>query len=99
MMLLPFATMKHFYLAVLYEFTFLNEIRIFRQDYKVSSVAGFIIYRQWDLKTGDCVRVYKGHTKPVTCVTFHEGSLYSSSQDNLIIQWNIQVFLFHFKCN
>ena len=41
--------------------------------------------RKWDLNTGQCLQILKGHTGYV--IEFH-GILFSSSEDNTILVWN-----------
>jgi WD40 repeat protein len=43
----------------------------------------------WDAQTGNCKKVFQGHTKAVTCILIKDGILFSGSYDRTVRYWNI----------
>jgi WD40 repeat protein len=37
--------------------------------------------RAWNIRNGNCIDIFKGHTEDVTCLDVHEGHLISGSAD------------------
>ncbi|CAN8066744.1 unnamed protein product [Agarophyton chilense] len=48
--------------------------------------------RLWDMKTGECCRVFEKHTDPVTsCAWMPNGKTFvSGSQDQKLLEWNVE---------
>ncbi|XP_063817096.1 F-box and WD repeat domain containing protein 10B [Pseudophryne corroboree] len=45
--------------------------------------------RQWDLHTGDCLRIFHGHMKTITCLDVQEDLLVSGARDGHVKVWNV----------
>ncbi|XP_056406213.1 F-box and WD repeat domain containing protein 10B-like [Hyla sarda] len=45
--------------------------------------------RQWDLRSGLCLRIYHGHMKTITCLDVQEDFLVSGAKDGLVKVWDI----------
>jgi WD40 repeat protein len=47
--------------------------------------------RSWSFETAGCLKVFKGHTGPISCMTVDEEGkiLFTGSMDNTIRSWNI----------
>lgn len=54
----------------------------------VSGSADFSI-RLWDLVSGECLKVFDGHTDSVTCLQFDSYKIVSGSLDSSVKFWNI----------
>ncbi|KAL0489037.1 E3 ubiquitin-protein ligase [Acrasis kona] len=44
---------------------------------------------QWDIETQDCLKVFSGHRKAVTCFTFVDNMMFSGSFDRTARAWDI----------
>ncbi|XP_075071339.1 F-box and WD repeat domain containing protein 10B [Mixophyes fleayi] len=45
--------------------------------------------RQWDLRSGICLRIFHGHMKTITCLDVQEDLLISGARDGHVKVWNI----------
>ncbi|KAM8945695.1 LOW QUALITY PROTEIN: F-box and WD repeat domain containing protein 10B-like [Pelodytes ibericus] len=45
--------------------------------------------RQWNLQSGVCMRIYRGHMKTIKCLDVHDNFLVSGSKDSHVKVWNI----------
>uniref|UniRef100_A0A4W3JTB3 Uncharacterized protein n=1 Tax=Callorhinchus milii TaxID=7868 RepID=A0A4W3JTB3_CALMI len=45
--------------------------------------------RQWNLKNGNCLNVFRGHIGTVTCLALHENKMVSGGKDCQVKVWNL----------
>ncbi|XP_043924738.1 CMT1A duplicated region transcript 1 protein-like [Protopterus annectens] len=46
--------------------------------------------RCWCLETGDCLRIYQGHTGTIKCLDVYENKLVSGAKDRQVKVWNLE---------